>query len=43
MNKLFEFINDPANAKKIYILFVLIGLGFIGNLVKRVLNEIKRK
>lgn len=43
MDKIFQFINDPANSKKIYILFVLIGLGFVGNLVKRVMNEIKRK
>jgi len=43
MDKLFEFINNPANAKIIYILFLLIGLGFIGNLVKRIMNEIKRK
>lgn len=43
MDKIFEFINNPANTNIIYIVFIVVGLGLIGNTIKRVMDEIKRK
>lgn len=43
MDEILKFVNDPANAKKVYTVLVLVGLGLIANTVKRVIDEIKRK
>ncbi|MCY6370814.1 hypothetical protein [Clostridium ganghwense] len=43
MDKILQFINNPANKKKVYIVFVLIGLGLIFNTIKRVIDELNRK
>ncbi|MCY6484687.1 hypothetical protein OW763_10075 [Clostridium aestuarii] len=43
MDKILEFINNPANNKDIYFLFVLIGLGILFNTIKKVIDEIKNK
>lgn len=43
MDKLFQFLNNPANKEKLYVLFVAIGIGMIFNTIKRVMDEIKRR
>ncbi len=43
MDKLFQFLNNPDNKEKLYVLFVVIGIGMIFNTIKRVMDEIKRR
>lgn len=43
MEKVFQFLNNPANKGKLYVLFVVIGIGMIFNTIKRVIDEIKRR
>lgn len=43
MDKIFQFLNNSANKEKLYVLFVVIGIGMIFNTIKRVIDEMKRR
>ncbi len=43
MDEIYQFIKAPENSKKVYVVFVIIGIGMIANLIKRVMDEIRKK
>ncbi|MCY6957684.1 hypothetical protein [Clostridium brassicae] len=43
MEKFFQYLNNPNNKEKIYIFFVVVGLGLITKTIKRIMDEIKKK
>lgn len=43
MEEFFKVLNEARNTKKIYIIFIIIGLSFVFKTIKKIIDEIKRK